>query len=168
MKVKIFGCLVLWLVGPCFGQEVKSLCPRHIEPPFYPHIAATAHVYGKFVLSVTIDADGNVQDAEATNDGKWVALLKLSTISNIRHWTFTNPPFAPFKQTIVYDYKIDDSFPLDGPTIVSFDLPDRVTIVTSGVSVQTTVTGEKLNPMITDSYLSLRLLVRRGFLDIYP
>ena len=88
-------------------------------------------------LSTTIDADGKVTDAEVTNDGKWVALLKRSTISNIGHWTFTKPPFAPYKQTIVYDYQIDDSLPLDGSSNVIFDLPDRVTIVGSGVSVQT-------------------------------
>ena len=92
---------------------------------------------------MTIDADGNVHDAEATNDEKSVTLLKLSTISNIRHWTFMKPPFAPYKQTIVYDYKIDDSLPPDGPTNVTFDLPDRVTIVTSGRSVQTSRSAEK-------------------------
>lgn len=63
-------------------------------------------------------------------------LLEIGAISNIRHWTFTKPPFAPYKQTIVYDYQIDDSLPLDGPTKVVFDLPDRVTIVTSNVPLE--------------------------------
>ena len=141
--MKLFGCFLFGLAGTCFGQEAKPLCARHIEPPFYPPVAATAHVQGKVILSVTIDADGNVKDAEATNYEKWVALLKSSAISNIKSWTFMKPPFAPYKQTMAYDYEIDESLPLDGPTKVTLDLPDRVTVVTSGRSVQTTRLTEK-------------------------
>ena len=67
MKVAIFGCLMLWLVGPCFGQLAEPLCPRYIQTPFYSLIARTAPVQGKIVLSLTIDAGGNVKDAEVTN-----------------------------------------------------------------------------------------------------
>ena len=142
MKVNLLGCFLLWLAGTCFGQEAKPLCPRHIELPAYSPLAATAHIQGNVILSVTIDADGNVKDAEATNGGKW-ALLEHNAISNIRHWTFTKPPFAPYKQTIVYDYQIDDSLPADAPTKVTLDLPERVTIVTSARSVQTSRLTEK-------------------------
>jgi len=41
-------------------------------------------------------------------------------------------------ETIVYDYEIDESLPLDDPKVnVKFDLPDHVTIVASDVSMQT-------------------------------
>ncbi|MFZ0634548.1 MAG: energy transducer TonB [Candidatus Acidiferrales bacterium] len=136
-----FGCLLVWLAAACFGQGHEALCPRHVEPPVYPQIARVAHVTGNVVLSVTIDADGHVTNAEATNQDKFVALLKPGSIENIRHWTFAKPPFAPYVETIIYEYKIDLSLPLDDRAGViqkaSFDLPDRVTIVTNGGSVET-------------------------------
>ena len=138
MRTITVGSLLLWLAASCFGQGQTPLCPRHIEPPGYPRIARVAHVTGKLVLSVTIDADGHVADAELTNESRLTGLLKKGALSNMRRWTFTKPPSAPYKETIVYDYEIDDSLPLDDPnTYVKFDLPDRVTISTSGTSVQT-------------------------------
>jgi hypothetical protein len=53
------------------------------------------------------------------------------------------PPLAPYKQTIVYDYEIDESVPLDGPTQVTFDLPERVTIVARSRSLQASGSTEK-------------------------
>ena len=100
MRITIFACLAMWLLGVVLAQEAKPLCPRHVEPPFYPHVVRVAHVQGKVILLVTIDADGKVIDAEATNDEQRVLLLKLSTASSIRRWTFTKPPFAPYKQMI--------------------------------------------------------------------
>jgi hypothetical protein len=70
-------------------------------------------------------------------------LLEATTVTNIRRWTFAKPPLAPFKRTIVYEYEIDTSVPLDGPTNVAFDLPERVTIVASDRSVQTSSSTKK-------------------------
>jgi TonB family protein len=138
MRAITVGSLLLWLAASCFGQDQIPLCPKHIESPGYPRIARVAHVTGKLVLSVTIDADGNVADAELTNESRLMGLLKKAALSNLRRWTFTRPPSAPYKETIVYDYEIDDALPVDDPnTYVKFDLPDRVTIATSRLSVQT-------------------------------
>jgi hypothetical protein len=120
---------------PCFAQSAPPLCPRHIESPVYPAIARVAHVSGEVILKVTLDADGNVKDAEATNTDRFVPLLKVTTIENIRRWTFAKPPFAPYTETFVYDYEL--SLPLDDTrSKVVFDLPDRVTISSGPMSVE--------------------------------
>src|SRR5580658_9895207 len=144
MKTILAGCLLVCLSVSSFAQEEKPLCPTHIQSPGYPRIARAAHVEGKLVLFVTIDLGGNVTDVVVTNDGKPLELLKRDTIFNVRSWRFTKPSSAPYRQTIVYDYEIDRTLPLDDPrTSVTFDLPDRVTIVTSGVSIQTDRTTKK-------------------------
>jgi hypothetical protein len=138
MKISLFGCLIFCLAGTCHGQETKPLCPKHIETPSYAMIARTAHIQGKVILSLVIGADGEVVDAEAINDETWVSLLKIGAISNIRLWTFTKPPSTPYRQTIIYDYQIDSFLPLNSPDKVSFDLPDKVTVVASNRSVNVT------------------------------
>jgi|GEM_PF-4643270 len=133
MKRKLVGAFLSFLVtGACSGQTPAALCPKHIETPSYPPIGRTAHITGKVILTLTIDSEGNVTDANVTNDSKSIAPLEPGAIDNIRHWTFAKPPAAPYFQTIVYDYEFDKSFPGDDgdhPIIkVTFDLPDRVTI----------------------------------------
>jgi len=109
----------------------------HVEAPYYPPIARTAHISGKVFLSITIDADGNVIGAEISTTKKSVPLLVSGSIRNIRHWIFVKPSAAPYKQTIEYDYEIDDHLPFTSPTQISFDLPGRVTLVTSAVQINT-------------------------------
>ena len=137
MSIRTFGLLLFFFAGTCFGQVGEPLCPNHIETPVYPPIARTAHVTGKVSVALTINADGKVADVKATTTESNVPashLLEAMTVTNIRRWTFAKPRIAPYKQTIVYDYEIDKSAPLDSPTKVSFDLPERVTIVASGRS----------------------------------
>jgi TonB family protein len=120
---------------PCFAQSQQPLCPRHIETPVYAAIARAANVSGKVALRITIDADGSVKDAEATNTDRGVPLLKLGAIDNVRRWTFEKPPFAPYTETLVYDYEL--SLPLDDTrSTVTFDLPDHVTISSGPMSVE--------------------------------
>jgi TonB-like protein len=126
------------LAGACIGQEQEALCPRHIETSRYPPLARTANLAGKVALTVTIDKDGNVTIAEAgTGESAPQAhpVLRKSAAENIQHWTFVEPPFAPYIETVVYDYEFDQSLPPQGGkksmpaiTTVSFDLPNRVTI----------------------------------------
>ena len=87
---------------------------------------------GEVVLLLTIDADGHVTDAVATNDEKpagVINILRANAISNIRLWTFAKPLTAPDQQTIVCDYEFDESSraPNQIPK-VTFDFPDRVHI----------------------------------------
>jgi len=146
---KTFLCGLIWLFAPCtgFGQTAQeSLCPKHIETPAYPLIARVAHVSGKVILAVTVDANGNVSDAKVTNEGdKGVKFLELNATANVRLWTFAIPPSAPFRDTIVYDFEIDDSLPGDDGnhpiTKVTYDLPGRVLI-----SANATFTDHGGNP----------------------
>jgi TonB family protein len=142
MSTRTLGLLLVCFTGTCFGQAEQALCPRHIETPVYPSIAQIAHVTGKVTLTLTIDADGKVGDVKAVTMES-TRLLEPASVTNVRRWTFARPSAAPYKQTVVYDYVIDGSLPLDGPTKVTFDLPERVTIVGSGRSVQTSNSTKK-------------------------
>jgi TonB family protein len=138
MRGTALGFLLLCGAGLCFGQEQQALCPRHIEVPTFPPIARAAHVTGKITLTLTIDADGNVRNVEATADNPVMQahpLLQKFAVENMQHWTFAKPPSVPYTETIVYDYEFDPSLPADGGanpiTKVTFDLPNRVTILTN-------------------------------------
>jgi len=129
MKLAAILLIALGFTAACSAQSNPPLCPRHIETPFYPAIAQTAHVSGKVTLTLTVDAEGNVTDARAsstTDPQRNASLLERPSLDNIRHWTFAKPPSAPYEQTIVYDFQLGDPGPHAG--YVSFDLPDRVTI----------------------------------------
>src|ERR1700738_2191337 len=108
MRATTLICLLL-LVG-CSRRE-QQLSPTHVEAPFYPPLARMARIPGKVVLLMTIDSNGNVVDAEATNDDKSHPLLKIATIDNIRHWTFVKPSSAPYTQVITYNYELDEKRP---------------------------------------------------------
>jgi TonB family protein len=135
-KAVPLACLSFWLACSCVAQTQEAVCPKHIETPGYPPIARTAHVTGKVILKLTIDADGRVSDVEVVNENdKGVGLLKLGAINNVRLWSFAKPPTAPYTQTMVYDYELDDSLPGEGgpsalPAIikVTYDLPERLTV----------------------------------------
>jgi hypothetical protein len=133
--------LLIWLTAGCSANTRQPLCPKHIETPDYPPLARTAHVAGKITLAISIDADGRVENVEATSDNpveRAHPLLRKYAIENMQHWTFAKPSSAPYIQTIVYDYEFDDSLPPEGgasslPAItkVNFDLPDHVAILTN-------------------------------------
>lgn len=125
MRIPALICLVFCSAISCFAQSQQPLCPRHIETPTYPPIARGAHVSGKVILKITIDADGKVSDAEVTNTG--VNLLRQGAIDNVRQWTFEKPPVAPYTETLTFDYELVPQ--LGMPSKATFDLPDHVTIV---------------------------------------
>jgi hypothetical protein len=132
------GCSPLLLALSCVGQTQQALCPKHIETPDYPAVARAAHVTGKFTMTATIDADGNVTNVEATTDDSVARahpLLQKYAVANLEQWTFVKPPYAPYTQAVVYDYELSAGLPASGGrhnapvvTKVAFDLPDRVTI----------------------------------------
>lgn len=134
-KLMFSGCLPFLFALSCMSQTQQPLCPKHIETPTYSTIAKTAHVSGTVVMTLTIDADGKVSDVKVTNhDERFAKLLGVGAVANVRLWTFSKPQSAPFKQSITYDFRLDDKLPLagvnDNPdvTLVTYDLPDRVTI----------------------------------------
>jgi Gram-negative bacterial TonB protein C-terminal len=137
-KLMLSGCLPFLLALSCMSQTQQPLCPKHIETPTNSSIARTAHVSGTVVMTLTIDADGKVSHVKVTNENEqFVKLLERTAITNIHLWTFAKPPSAPFKQSIAYDFRLDDKLPPasnDNPivTYVTYDLPNRVTIRTNG------------------------------------
>jgi TonB family protein len=138
------GFLPFLLALSCVGQTQQSLCPKHIETPTYSLIARTAHVSGIVVLTLTIDADGKVSDVKATNEDERFVKLERNAVDNIRLWTFAKPQSAPSKQNVTYDFQLDDKLPLAGGvnnyplvTLVTYDLPDHVTIRANSRAVDT-------------------------------
>lgn len=139
--------LMIWLSGGLSVDTQRPLFPQHIETPEYPPIGRTAHLMGKVTLRVTIDERGNVQNAEAATDSpvqQAHPILQKYAIENVRRWTFEKPSSAPYSETIVYDFEFDPSLPDRGsptkprghcytPPIfkVTFDFPERVTILTN-------------------------------------
>ena len=151
MKQVALGCLLLCSAAVCFGQGTEALYPRHIEAPDYPPVARAAHVTGKITLTVTIDAEGKVENVEATSEDprqRAHPLLQRYAVENMRHWTFAKPSAVPYMETIVYDYELDTDLPSEGgprslPAItkVNFDLPDHVTILTNVRMIETSSSG---------------------------
>jgi TonB family protein len=147
MKELAASCLLLALLVGCATGKPKPVHPLHIEAPDFPLPARTAHVTGTVSLTLTIDADGRVTvvDAKASNPvEEQHPLLRKSATDNIERWTFEKPPFAPFRQTIVYDYEFDDALPAEGGpsalpriTQVEFDLPSHVSISANAAIIET-------------------------------
>jgi TonB family protein len=143
MKNLIFAGFFLFLFAlPCAAQTQETLCPKHIETPTYLPLARIAHISGIVALAVTIDADGKVSDVKVTNENdRGVKLLKIDAVHNIRLWTFRKPQSAPVTLMVTYDFQLDDKLPLEGVhnypavIVVTYDLPDRVTIRGNGVVV---------------------------------
>ena len=139
MKRWLIAGMLLCLICGCSRNPEEPLCPRHIEIPFYPPIANSANISGTVALTLTIDAEGKVEDVNArTTDSKvpGTRLLETGSVANIRRWTFAKPRSAPYTQTISYRYEITRSLPPDGPANVTFDLPHLVTIATGGRSAE--------------------------------
>jgi len=132
----LFRWLYIALATTCFAQAQQVLCPKHIEAPVYPPLARLSLLAGKVTVTVALDAEGNVERVEATTEDPRLLktlLLQKSAVENIKHWTFAKPPSVPFTRLLIYDYEFDDSVPGDDGanpiTKVTFDLPDRVTIL---------------------------------------
>lgn len=137
-------CALFCLARICGAQTQPALCPRHIEPPFYPGIAQMAHESGKVIMEITINADGKVEDARVANkNAESVKLLTPYSLQNIRSWTFVKPPTAPYIETITYDYEeTDASGKVRGPQVI-FDLPDLVTIWAGLLNLQTSQSAKR-------------------------
>ncbi|HJX83381.1 MAG TPA: energy transducer TonB [Candidatus Angelobacter sp.] len=101
-------------------------CPKHIEPMKYPQIARLAHAQGKVIAHVVLDPEGSVVSVSA----KGHPMLADAVEKWIKGWTFE----VSSKTTtdIVVEFKLlgePPQWPATAPTLVTFDLPDRVTVV---------------------------------------
>jgi hypothetical protein len=91
-------------------------------------------------MMVTVGQDGKVIRVEpaANNPVHRWPILEDAAAANLKLWTFASPASAPFNQTITYDYGFDDSLSHDCQVAskTTLDLPDRVTILSSGVCLE--------------------------------
>lgn len=128
MKATLLVALTLLLSTACSAQV--SLFPRHVVAPTYPQIAKTAHITGKVLLLVTIEADGRVSNVELTSGPP---LLQRNAIENVKLWVFDRPAAAPFIQTVVYNFQFgDDAFQKsckEGEVRVNYDFPEQVNLL---------------------------------------
>ena len=127
------GCAALLLmVALLVGcrESPRFLRPQHIETPTYDFTAHVAHLEGHIVITATIDDNGRVVKTSATGQ----PLLANLAMKNLRSWMFEKPRHLPWEQTIVYDYRLEGTASCEvSPSLVTFDLPDRVTIVANPV-----------------------------------
>jgi TonB family protein len=149
VKTVVLGLFLLLTVKSCPAQGAEALCPKHIETPRFPSLARQARITGKVKVTLTINADGNVEDAKAISEAPMMGahlLLEQSAIQDVQKWTFSKPTQAPFTQIIVFDYQLDETLPLtyESPIIkVVFDLPDHVKIVSNLPPVNPTKSDQK-------------------------
>jgi hypothetical protein len=78
---------------------------------------------------LAIDAEGKVSNAELISGSP---LLGKYAVANAQLWTFAKPDHPPHLHTITYEFEIENRM----ATSVSFDLPDRVKIVTSFAEIE--------------------------------
>jgi hypothetical protein len=122
----VFLCALLG-----FGMQAKAwsaddrVCTKHILAPGYPRLAWQAQVTG--TVDVEVAADGSVRSAVGSGA---LNLLNHAAEENVRQWIFCSNAEG-FKQKVAYVCRLEgrreDEQP--PPTVVSFDLPDRVEVV---------------------------------------
>jgi hypothetical protein len=122
--------MICWVLASGCGRAQTALAPKHVEAPDYDRTANLAHIQGEILVKVTVNADGNVEDAHATG----VPMLAAVAATNARLWTFEKPRHAPFEETLVYEYKMEGTGGCEiEPARVSFDFPNRVNIIAQPV-----------------------------------
>jgi TonB family protein len=128
MKATLLAALTLMLCTVCSAQV--ALFPRHVVAPTYPQIAKTAHITGKVLLLVTIEADGRVSSVEVTSGPP---LLQRNAVENVKLWVFDRPAAAPFIQSVVYSFQFgDEAFQKsckEGEVRVNYDFPEWVNLL---------------------------------------
>ena len=127
---KFYILFLLTLVTAGCQKSHRLLQPKHLVTPDYDRTAQIAHIDGHIVITATIDADGSVIETRTTGQ----PILARSATANLKRWTFEKPRHLPWEQTIIYDYKLEGTASCEvSPSLVTFDSPDRVTIVANPV-----------------------------------
>jgi hypothetical protein len=91
--------------------------------------AHVAHIDRHIVVTATIDGNGTVIETRATGQ----LMLAKSAMKNLRLWTFERR-HSPWEQSIVYDHRVEGTATCDvSPSLVTFDLPDHMTIIANPV-----------------------------------
>jgi TonB family protein len=99
--------------------------PKHIEPVQYPTAARLAHWEGTVTARVTLDPDGKVLRVRAQGRQIFADAVEIA----IKKWTF----YIEKKNEvdIVVQFKFaGDPLEFNATTLVTYDLPTNVTVVT--------------------------------------
>ena len=100
----------------------------HFQAPSYPEVAWQEKLHGKVVLKILVHKDGRFGFAA---DPIGPPALVSAARENLCSWTFaSHQSESPLPLTVEYEYRIDKSkSSAQLNTQVSYDLPNRVTIV---------------------------------------
>ena len=130
--------LVLVLAGSCglamvnlvHAQGAQTVLDEnikvvHYEQMNYPPLARTALAHGVVVISVRLDADGAVADAEAISGNE---RLIRECISNAKKWRFNPTPQG--KAVVVYRFESESVICKDGKqrSVFKFEAPNLAII----------------------------------------
>ncbi len=99
--------------------------PRHIEPIKYPLVARLAHTQGTVVAHVALDSEGSVAKISATGH----PMLADATKGWIKGWRFEVTGKRTIDITVEFKLLGEPRSPSEAETLVTYDLPDRVTVV---------------------------------------
>jgi TonB family protein len=126
LLLSALSTVLFWFVFPGYAMGQKeNACVKHIVTPDYPLLARQARLEGIAKVEIDIADDGTVLSAKAASPSE---ILSRAAEGNIKEWTFyPQRGGGQFKLTIVYQFKLVGKEG-DFPTIVAFDLPDRVEI----------------------------------------
>jgi Gram-negative bacterial TonB protein C-terminal len=100
-----------------------SPCPKHIGPVRYPVVARLSHTQGIVIAHISLDSQGRV--AALSTEGH--PMLADAAKKWVNDWTFET------RADIVVEFRLTGQppvWPANAETIVTFDLPDKVTVVT--------------------------------------
>lgn len=98
--------------------------PKHIESVQYPLIARLSHTQGTVIAHIVLDATGKVVNVNATGKPMLVDAVKKW----LKTWTFEAGRGNAADITI--DFKLIGPPRYYDETLITYDLPDKVTVVT--------------------------------------
>lgn len=131
----IFAILCVFQYG--FGAEQKQQVTvlKYVVPP-YPPIARTARITGDVVLSFNVQGDGTVSDVNVISGSKF---LVQPSVDAIKQWKFQCLSCGygkPFHHQFTFSFQIDGNLGEQDHSI-KYDLPDKLTINTGAVLIET-------------------------------
>jgi TonB family protein len=109
------------------SQRSDDTCVVHLESMVYNRLARQARVQGDVRVSFQIEADGRVGFVSVISGHP---LLARDAEQNLKSWAFSHGDQRTHE--IVYEFRLEDpEIYTDPPSRVTFDLPDRVRIVSN-------------------------------------
>lgn len=129
MRKTLCSFCVLSFVGflSLSDHKPKDICIGHLESPLYDPLARQARLQGDVSIQIRVAPDGRVASVQ-TIAGP--SLLAREAERNIRTWVFN--PGDERTLAITYEFRLEQpEIYYDPPSRVTFDLPDKVRIVSN-------------------------------------